>query len=69
MKKFWQFQIVINISSEDIQRVNGTVEFSEDQTTEVLYGYANDEGNNLVDELLNKTMDQMDQPIMLMFLS
>ena len=23
-------------------------------------GHANDEGNNLVDELLNKTMDQMD---------
>lgn len=40
-------KIVINISSEDIQRVNGTVEFSEDQTTEVLYGYANDEGNKV----------------------
>lgn len=41
-------KIVINISSEDIQRVNGTVEFSEDQTTEVLYGYANDEGNKVL---------------------
>ena len=41
-------KIVINISSEDIQRVNGTVEFSEDQTTEVLYGYTNDEGNKVL---------------------
>lgn len=41
-------KIVINISSEDIQRVNGTAEFLDDQTTEVLYGYTNDEGNKVL---------------------
>src|SRR5699024_7709020 len=41
-------KIVINISSEDMQLVNGTVELSKDQTTEVLYGYANDEGNKVL---------------------
>lgn len=41
-------KIVINISSEDIKRVNGAVKFSDDQTTEVLYGYTNDEGNKVL---------------------
>lgn len=41
-------KIVINISSEDIKRVNGTAEFLDDQTTEVLYGYTNDEGNKVL---------------------
>ena len=41
-------KIVINISSEDLKRVNGTSEFLDDQTTEVLYGYTNDKGNKVL---------------------
>ncbi len=41
-------RITINIPSEEIERINGNIEVSEDQTKEVLYGYVNDEGNKVL---------------------
>lgn len=40
-------KVAINISSENIERLNGTAALSENQT-EVLYGYTNDEGNKVL---------------------
>lgn len=42
-----RIKIVINISSENIERLNGSATPSENQT-EVLYGYSNDEGNKVL---------------------
>ncbi|MCY7201701.1 SH3 domain-containing protein [Streptococcus gallolyticus subsp. gallolyticus] len=42
-----RIKVVINISSENIERLNGTAAPSENQT-EVLYGYSNDEGNKVL---------------------
>ena len=42
-----RIKVVINISSENIESLNGTTAPSENQT-EVLYGYSNDEGNKVL---------------------
>lgn len=42
-----RIKVAINISSENIERLNGTAALSENQT-EVLYGYTNDEGNKVL---------------------